>query len=59
MPLSLAVGSTQKIYVTKRAGEFLFEGYSDPLIEVAMKIPGLSSQVPFDRFGWFYKVFIA
>lgn len=55
-PLSIAIGTTQKIYVTKKAGEFLFEGFSDPLIDVATTIPGLAHQVPFDRFGWFYKV---
>lgn len=46
----------QKLYVTKTAREFLFEGYEDDLVTIAKDLPYLTEgkSVPFDRVGWFY-----
>lgn len=48
----------QKVHITKTASEWLFEGYEDPIIGVAKDIASIlgMSEVPFDRFGWFYQV---
>ncbi|CAG7823679.1 unnamed protein product [Allacma fusca] len=45
-----------RLYVTKKVREFLFEGYTDPLLDLAQLIPkGLAPvSIPFDKFGWFY-----
>lgn len=60
-----AVSVGLKIYnqlghVTKTAGELLFDGYQDDMIDMAREMPSFlgdeSVQVPFDRFGWFYMV---
>lgn len=45
----------QKVWVTKTAGELLFEGYSDPILTMASKMPSLAdTKIPVDKFGWFY-----
>jgi hypothetical protein len=45
----------QNVWVTKTAGELLFEGYSDPLLTMAVKMPHLAqTKIPADKFGWFY-----
>jgi hypothetical protein len=46
----------QKVWITRTVGEFLYHGYSDPLLTVATKFPRLV-QVQFtaDKFAWFYK----
>ena len=45
-----------KLYVTKTAGEFLFDGYDDPLLHIKPP-PSLGIDVPpYDKFGWFYLV---
>lgn len=50
-------GST--VFVTHTVDEFLFEGYSDPLLDVSQSIPpGLIDIPPYDKFGWFYGVSI-
>lgn len=48
----------QKLHVTKTANQWLFEGYEDPIIDVAKGIASILGvgDVPFDRFGWFYMV---
>jgi hypothetical protein len=48
----------QKLHVTKNASQWLFEGYEDPIINVAKEIASFLGvgDIPFDRFGWFYKV---
>lgn len=47
----------QQVALTKTASELLFEGYDDPIITVATEIAKIMGiVVPFDRFGWFYKV---
>jgi hypothetical protein len=45
----------QKVWTTKTAGEFLFDGYSDPLLTAAAFAPSLA-QTKFtgSKFGWFY-----
>lgn len=42
--------------MTKTAGEWLFEGFEDPMINMAASNP-LISDIPAyaDKFGWFYK----
>jgi hypothetical protein len=46
----------QKVWTTKTAGEFLFDGYSDPLLTAAALAPSLA-QTKFtgNKFSWFYK----
>lgn len=55
--LAAAMGGFHtKIHVTKTAREFLFDGYSDPLLNLASIVPSsvVPVQIPFDKFGWFY-----
>lgn len=41
--------------VTKHTvAELLFDGYNDTLLEIAFK--NNVSQLPYDKFGWFYSV---
>uniref|UniRef100_A0A0A9XHB3 Protein croquemort n=1 Tax=Lygus hesperus TaxID=30085 RepID=A0A0A9XHB3_LYGHE len=55
--LSFTMGTFgTSIHVYKKVGELLFDGYSDPLLATASKMPAFSGlSVPFDKFGWFYK----
>lgn len=47
----------QRVHVTKNASEWLFDGYADPMIDLAKDNPLLDAgDIPFDRFGWFYMV---
>lgn len=47
----------QNISVTKTAGELLFDGYEDPLLDLANSLPQIETNAPkVDKFGWFYKV---
>jgi len=48
----------QQVHVTKTANEWLFEGYEDPIINVAKDIASILNigDIPFERFGWFYQV---
>ena len=44
-----------KVFLTKTAGELLFDGYEDSLLSIAeMMTP--TTTIPIDKFGWFYKV---
>lgn len=52
--LATPFSSSVTLAVTKQIGEYLFDGYHDPLLSFASKLPGLSAKIPFDRFGWFY-----
>ena len=46
----------QKVWVTKKVGELLFEGYSDPILTLALKMQELAQvKIPADKFGWFYQ----
>lgn len=49
---------SQHVSVTKTAGEMLFEGYEDPLLDLAKSLPSSATggAPPVDRFGWFYGV---
>ncbi|CAF4893469.1 unnamed protein product [Pieris macdunnoughi] len=46
----------QGISVSKLAGELLFEGYDDPLMDIAKNLPASTTggAPPLDRFGLFY-----
>lgn len=47
----------QTSHIEQTVGELLFIGYSDKLIDMARTIPLFKGvEVPFDKFGWFYKV---
>ncbi|XP_066150907.1 protein croquemort isoform X2 [Euwallacea fornicatus] len=43
----------EQIYVQKQVRELLFEGYDDPLIDIALKLNMSSFKLPFKKFGWF------
>ncbi|XP_030762896.1 protein croquemort-like isoform X2 [Sitophilus oryzae] len=45
-----------KIYGTHSAGELLFEGHEDPLLNMANNLPAVMapSMPNLDKFGWFY-----
>lgn len=56
-PLSMVISQMEQRHVSKSVREFLFDGYEDPLISLADTLPALAQiDIPFDRFGWFYKV---
>ena len=45
------------LFVNKTVGELLFEGYEDTLLAIAeMAGATAESNVPMDKFGWFYAV---
>lgn len=49
----------QKAYIIKEARELLFDGYQDDLIDMARDLAVFDPEafsIPYDRFGWFYKV---
>lgn len=46
----------QKISVSKSAGELLFDGYQDGLLDFANSLPIETSAPKVDKFGWFYNV---
>lgn len=44
-------------YVTKTVGEFIFDGYDDPLLDVVAKLKKFFPiDLPFKKVGWFYGV---
>ncbi|KAF7270551.1 hypothetical protein GWI33_016506 [Rhynchophorus ferrugineus] len=43
----------ENIAVTKTIGDLLFNGYDDPLINIAMKLNMSKIHLPFKKFGWF------
>jgi len=47
-----------RLVVRKKVREFLFDGYNDPLLDLASIIPPefVPVSIPFDKFGWFYTV---
>lgn len=50
-------GFNQNVHVTKKASEWLFDGYDDSMINLAKSNPLLNAgNIPFDKFGWFYMV---
>lgn len=48
----------ERVHVTKNASEWLFDGFEDPLINLAKGNPLFVGEdiPPFDKFGWFYMV---
>merc|ERR1711928_20600 len=46
----------KNLFIEKKVREWLFEGYSDPLLDIAKFIPpDFPVKIPpYDRFGWFY-----
>ena len=48
----------KNLFIEKKVRELLFEGYSDPLLDIAKFIPpDFPVKIPpYDRFGWFYTV---
>ncbi|XP_071454759.1 protein croquemort-like [Hetaerina americana] len=51
--LSIAIGRLSTITSTHTAGELMFEGYEDPLFDLADTFPS-DEPVP-ERFGWFFE----
>ena len=53
---------TETLYIKARIGNLTFDGVDSPLLHMADEAGSgalgdmLASQVPFDRFGWFYDV---
>ncbi|XP_049696685.2 protein peste isoform X1 [Helicoverpa armigera] len=47
----------QNIAVSKLAKELLFDGYEDPLLDLAKSLPSSTTggAPPVDKFGWFYE----
>ncbi len=47
-----------EVFISKNVSELLFEGYSDPLLDLASHLPpGINLPIPdYDKFGWFYSV---
>ena len=43
------------VFIERSVRELLFEGYQDTLLAIAEMV-GQKSDIPLDRFGWFYKV---
>lgn len=48
--LNLRGGS---LFVTKNVGEFLYDGYEDPLLDFLKDSDSDVFYIPFDKFGWF------
>lgn len=46
----------ERIYIQKSVREILFDGYDDPLIDIALKLNMSSLNLPFTKFGWFVDV---
>ena len=44
-----------ELFVTKTTSELIFDGYSDPLLDLGQKLPP-GTFPPFDKFAWFYQV---
>ena len=47
-----------EIFVRKTVGELMFEGYEDKIMDIGSHLGEIEGDVVFDKFGWFYKVFI-
>ncbi|XP_050424285.1 protein croquemort-like isoform X2 [Adelges cooleyi] len=51
----LKIKKINQPYVTKTAGEFLFDGYDDPILDVIIKLQAfIPINVPIKKVGWFY-----
>jgi hypothetical protein len=48
------IGET--VSITKTVAEFLYEGYNDPLLTIAARVPHLAqTRFAGEKFAWFYK----
>lgn len=46
----------ETLWLTKTVGEFLYEGYTDPLLTIASRVPQLAqTRFSGDKFAWFYR----
>lgn len=53
----LKVSNIKKPYITKTAGDFIFDGYDDPILDVVIKLQHyIPIDLPFKKVGWFYGV---
>ncbi|KAI5633917.1 CD36 family domain-containing protein [Phthorimaea operculella] len=42
------------LFITANVSTWMFEGFDDPVLDIANRIPNFPIPIPFDRFGWFY-----
>ncbi|KAL1139978.1 hypothetical protein AAG570_006955 [Ranatra chinensis] len=54
--LSMSMSTiNQEVHVVRTVGELLFDGYTDPLLDIARKMPSIAGiDIPYDKFAWFY-----
>jgi hypothetical protein len=53
----LKLSNINKPYVTRTAGELIFDGYDDPLVDIAVKLKSFFPiDLPFKKVGWLYGV---
>lgn len=53
----LKLSNINKPYVTRTAGELIFDGYEDPLLDIAIKLKAFFPiDLPLKRVGWLYGV---
>ncbi|CAH0581631.1 unnamed protein product [Chrysodeixis includens] len=54
--VNLFMGGLQRnLFVTANVSNWLFEGISDPILNIASHFPNLPIDIPYDKFGWFYE----
>ncbi|RVE50581.1 hypothetical protein evm_004808 [Chilo suppressalis] len=42
------------MFLTANVSQWLFDGIDDRVIDIAEKIPFITINIPYDKFGWFY-----
>jgi len=54
----LKLSNINNSYVTKTAGEFIFDGYDDPILDVIIQLKkyDVPIDLPFKKVGWLYGV---
>ncbi|PZC71095.1 protein croquemort [Helicoverpa armigera] len=45
----------RNMFLTANVSSWLFDGISDPVLDIANEIPNLPLAIPYDKFGWFYE----
>jgi hypothetical protein len=46
----------ETVWLTKPVSQFLYEGYSDPLLTIASRVPQLAqTRFTGEKFAWFYR----
>jgi len=49
------INKYEKYFVTATAGEWIFDGYDDGLLDLINPLRDITYiQIPFEKFGWFY-----